>query len=134
VPRIIMDKLLAYPWPGNVRELENCVERAVVMSPEDSVSLDVLPDEIRECTAASDTPSISEKNGDPDNALRQAVINLLNSRDDPAGVRNILLHTVEETLLRQLLESGRYSQRELAELLGLSRVTLRKKLEQFKLM
>jgi transcriptional regulator with PAS, ATPase and Fis domain len=134
VPREIMDKLLAYSWPGNVRELENCIERAVVMSPENSVSLDVLPDEIRECAAESVTTSIPEKNGDPGAELRRAVINLLNSRNDPAGARGVLLETVEETLLRQLMESGRYSQRELAELLGLSRVTLRKKLGHYKLM
>jgi transcriptional regulator with PAS, ATPase and Fis domain len=133
VPREIMDRLLAYSWPGNVRELENCIERAVVMSPENSVSLDVLPDEIRECTAQPVAAPVSETNGDPDAELRRAVINLLNSRNDPAGTRGVVLETVEETLLRQLVESGRYSQRELAALLGLSRVTLRKKLEHYKI-
>jgi transcriptional regulator with PAS, ATPase and Fis domain len=134
VPREVMDRLLAYSWPGNVRELENCIERAVVMSPENTVSLDVLPNEIREGSAESVTGYISEENADPDAELRRAVIHLLNSRNDPAGTRGVLLETVEETLLRQLVESGRYSQRELSDLLGLSRVTLRKKLERYKLL
>ena len=51
VPREVLDALLAhsaYPWPGNVRELENCIERAVVMSPDNTVSLELIPEEIRE--------------------------------------------------------------------------------------
>ena len=68
---------------------------------------------------------------DPQSELRQAVIRLLASRNDPSGVRDVLLETVEETLLRHLIDSGRYSQRELADLLALSRVTLRKKLDHY---
>ena len=45
----------------------------------------------------------------------------------------MLIETVEETLLRYLLESHSYSQRELADVLSLSRVTLRKKLDHYKL-
>lgn len=36
----------AYTWPGNVRELENAIERAVVMSSGDTLTLKDLPDEI----------------------------------------------------------------------------------------
>jgi formate hydrogenlyase transcriptional activator len=35
-----MDALQAYPWPGNVRELENVIERALILSPGDSLELD----------------------------------------------------------------------------------------------
>jgi DNA-binding NtrC family response regulator len=38
--------LLSYPWPGNVRELENVIERAVVLSADAEVGLDLLPDHI----------------------------------------------------------------------------------------
>ena len=41
-------KLLAYDWPGNVRELENCMERAVAVLRFDEVTLDDLPDKIRQ--------------------------------------------------------------------------------------
>jgi formate hydrogenlyase transcriptional activator len=40
VQRRGMDVLMAYPWPGNVRELENVVERALVLSPGDTLQLD----------------------------------------------------------------------------------------------
>jgi formate hydrogenlyase transcriptional activator len=40
VPRDVMDALVAYNWPGNVRELENVIERAMILSPADTLVLD----------------------------------------------------------------------------------------------
>jgi two-component system, NtrC family, response regulator AtoC len=39
--------LLAYGWRGNVRELQNVVERAMILSPGDAISLEELPEDIR---------------------------------------------------------------------------------------
>ena len=39
--------LMDYDWPGNVRELENVVERAVVLSTQERVDVDLLPENIR---------------------------------------------------------------------------------------
>jgi two-component system, NtrC family, response regulator AtoC len=41
-------KLLVYGWPGNVRELENCMERAVAMARTEEITLEDLPDKIRD--------------------------------------------------------------------------------------
>jgi transcriptional regulator with PAS, ATPase and Fis domain len=131
VPREVLEALLAYSWPGNVRELENCIERAVVMSPDENISLDLLPEEIRENRpdfTVVPNPGIET---DPQSDLRQAVLRFLSSCRDRSGIRDVLLGTVEETLLQYLLETGQYSQRELAELLALSRATLRKKMDQY---
>src|SRR5258707_9530331 len=38
--------LVTYSWPGNVRELENTIERAVVLSSDSDIGLDLLPDHI----------------------------------------------------------------------------------------
>jgi two-component system response regulator GlrR len=38
-----MQKLMTYHWPGNVRELEHAVEKAVVLSPRDMITADLLP-------------------------------------------------------------------------------------------
>ena len=39
--------MMDYDWPGNVRELENVVERAVVLSTQERVDADLLPESIR---------------------------------------------------------------------------------------
>jgi len=40
IPRDVMDALVAYDWPGNVRELENVLERALILSPGQTLRLD----------------------------------------------------------------------------------------------
>ena len=42
-----MKLLMDYDWPGNVRELENVVERAVVLSTQERVDADLLPESVR---------------------------------------------------------------------------------------
>jgi PAS domain S-box-containing protein len=42
----VIDKLTEYPWPGNVRELENVIERMMVTTPENELTIEVLPSTI----------------------------------------------------------------------------------------
>ena len=42
-----LDLLTEYHWPGNVRELENVVERAVVLSPDNRIGAELIPDHVR---------------------------------------------------------------------------------------
>jgi two-component system, NtrC family, response regulator AtoC len=48
-------RLLAYHWPGNVRELENCIERAVILARYASLTLEDLPERVREHASALPT-------------------------------------------------------------------------------
>jgi DNA-binding NtrC family response regulator len=41
-----MDRLMSYDWPGNVRELENVIERAVVLSGDRQIGVDLIPDHV----------------------------------------------------------------------------------------
>ena len=50
ISRAVYERLMQYSWPGNVRELENTIERAVVLSSSDEVTLDDLSDEVNQCT------------------------------------------------------------------------------------
>ncbi len=48
----VVRKLLAYDWPGNVRELENCMERAVALAALSELSVEDLPDKLRQHQAS----------------------------------------------------------------------------------
>jgi two-component system NtrC family response regulator len=47
----VMAAFVNYPWPGNVRELENTVERLMILRQEDTITLDDLPDKLREISS-----------------------------------------------------------------------------------
>jgi Nif-specific regulatory protein len=124
----VLDLLVAYGWPGNVRELENCIERAVVMSPGKVVSRDLLPAEIleprhRRTRGRREGPSAED-------AVRQGAEQAAASPDELGTALAHLTRTVEETILRRALSMG-LNQRDLAEKLGMSRMTLRKKLKEY---
>ncbi len=54
-----VEALGAWQWPGNVRELENVIERAVVLTRSDIISLEALPPAIRTHQAAPDALTFS---------------------------------------------------------------------------
>jgi DNA-binding NtrC family response regulator len=53
-----IDAMLAYAWPGNVRELENAIERAVILSPGNTIAASALPERVVERRAE---PLVSER-------------------------------------------------------------------------
>src|ERR1700692_4753558 len=56
-----MRRLEVYDWPGNVRELENTIERAVALESSNRISVEALPERIRNCF--QETPVHPEGNG-----------------------------------------------------------------------
>jgi transcriptional regulator with PAS, ATPase and Fis domain len=42
LPKQVLDKLLQYDWPGNIRELENAIQRAILLSKNDTISSDLF--------------------------------------------------------------------------------------------
>ncbi len=49
--------MMAYGWPGNVRELENSMERAVALARFDHVTVDDLPERVRDYNAEVGAPA-----------------------------------------------------------------------------
>ncbi len=95
-----------YPWPGNVRELENAVERMVVLSREDVLSLETLPEQIVGYTGQ-------------DKALL---------RLPPEGVD---FEELEKDFMRQALERTQGNRTQAAQLLGLTRSTFLYRMQKF---
>lgn len=107
---LAMDMLLKYEWPGNVRELENAVERAVILLPGDYVTEKELP------------VSITQSYPDAEE-INQA------QRIPPTGRS---LEEIEKEAILTTLEEAGGNKSEAARRLGITRKTLHKKLEQYK--
>ncbi|MBF0126262.1 MAG: sigma-54-dependent Fis family transcriptional regulator [Magnetococcales bacterium] len=101
-----MALLRAYDFPGNIRELENVMERAVALCNEESVTPQHLPD-----------------------ALRIQVIRTFRNRGDRAPT----LEELETDYIRWVLDETGGNQTMAAEILGIDRVSLWRKLKRLRL-
>ena len=118
-----------YHWPGNVRELENVIRRALVVAKGDALLLGDLPGEISGQPAAG-APTVPAAPGD---AAVSDVVGLARqlfhwARRDPK-IR--LIPTIERELVIQALKETNGNQVHAAKLLGITRATLRKRVEKF---
>lgn len=134
ITREVLDRLLEYAWPGNVRELENCIEHAVVMSPGNTLTTSLLPSEIQARSGGRRTEDRG-RHGPASSADLEAQIRVLIERtyptaEDSATAREQLHAAIERTIIARALAEG-MSQRTLAAKLGLSRTTLRKRIEEY---
>jgi len=123
-----MERLKRHTWPGNVRELENMINRLSALCAEDEVGLQVIEAELAEATT-------SAPNDDESGGLAQSVERHLKAyfaahgeTQPPAGLYDRVLREIERPLLQLTLESTRGNQLRAADVLGLNRNTLRKKI------
>ena len=128
--RNVLDLLCSYSWPGNVRELENCIERAVVMSPGDSLLPSLLPQEVTERQNTHRARPVAGSMSSQQERIRDAVRQCCEASPDILDIRSRLMRTVEETIIRSALDK-RCTRNDLARLLGISRMTLRKRMREY---
>jgi two-component system nitrogen regulation response regulator GlnG len=124
-------KLLGkYHWPGNVRELENAIRRAQVLARGDAILPGDLPPEISGAApgvAAPPSASVpGEASGRDVAALARQLFQW--ARRDP---KLKILPAVERELVIQALKETANNQVHAAQLLGITRATLRKRIEKF---
>jgi two-component system nitrogen regulation response regulator GlnG len=112
-----------YNWPGNVRELENVIERAAVVARGASIFLDDLPADVRE---PKSLPVPAAEQTDLVDAAVRSLFAL--AKRDPKF--KIILAVERELITRALLETNG-NQVQAAKLLGITRATLRKRIEKF---
>src|SRR4051812_2196008 len=130
----VVKALEAYHWPGNVRELENIVRRALVVAKGDAILLSDLPQEIVGQSATQNTaaPASSAPATAGDGGVTD-VVSLTRklfqwARKDP---KLKLIPAVERELVLQALKETSGNQVQAAKLLGITRATLRKRIEKF---
>ncbi|HEY5106198.1 MAG TPA: sigma 54-interacting transcriptional regulator [Caulobacteraceae bacterium] len=123
-----IERLKAHPWPGNVRELENLMRRICALYPEPSISARIVERELAEPAAYSNNSSGPVTIG----ALIEGhLASLFASAPDgvPApGLHHRMLAELERPLIEITLAATHGNQLRAAEILGLNRNTLRKKI------
>ena len=125
-----LDRLRRYRWPGNIRELENLIRRLAALYPQDVITASVIETELAQPVLA---PAPEEKTGDE--GLSQSVEKHLatyfagyGDALPPPGLYHRILREVEYPLISAALAATRGNQIKAAELLGVNRNTLRKKI------
>src|ERR1700730_398361 len=121
-----MKLLMDYEWPGNVRELENVVERAVVLSTQESVDADLLPENVRtreivrgvRLQLAEFLPPLPGESGAGARATA------------PAPSLFEILEEVERRIIVDMLERTNWNQTEAAERFQIPLSTLNQKIKR----
>lgn len=115
------DSLEAYPWPGNVRELENALRRAVLLSP----GLVISPEDLNLPQARHRKESIEEII-----TARLRPIIEKTDRGTKQELYDFIMPFMERPLIKLVLEKTGGNQVQAAEVLGINRNTLRKKIKE----
>ncbi|MFC7366898.1 MULTISPECIES: sigma 54-interacting transcriptional regulator [Vreelandella] len=117
-----LNSLLNYPYPGNVRELENAIMRAVTLSEKGVLQHDDLPERLRE--------QANQHNGGSEITPTLSGEVLPGTQAPaPAPTRWPSLEEVEKRYIRKVLEATGGNKRRTAEVLGIARRTLYRRLE-----
>jgi len=116
-----------YHWPGNVRELENLIKRITVLIPQNFIDKDTLTSFMSKFEKSNDNHSSTSLGASVEKHLNQYFD--LHKNELPAnGLYDRIVHEVERPLIIKTLNLVRGNQLKAAELLGINRNTLRKKI------
>jgi DNA-binding NtrC family response regulator len=119
-----LDALRAYHWPGNVRQLRNCLERAILLTNDDKITVSELPPEVLRPAVAAGAISQTGHSVTGSASGDMAV---------SAGGAAAPLRDVERQQILNALEQTGWHRGKTAEILGISPSTLYRRLRDYNL-
>ena len=123
-----MDILNEYNWPGNIRQLENTCRYITVMAPSTSITIDDIPDEVKNIEMIpNDSAQINEldPNIDWEVTLSDHIKSVLKDQKDLTKLSKEL----EKILLQEALKVSNGRRIDAAKILGLGRNTITRKIK-----
>jgi two-component system nitrogen regulation response regulator GlnG len=125
-----LDRLKRHRWPGNVRELENLARRLAALYPQETISSAVIDAELSQPAMASADDEPRSEEGLAASVERHLAAYFATFGDElpPPGLYHRILREIEHPLLSVTLAATRGNQIRAADLLGVNRNTLRKKI------
>jgi two-component system nitrogen regulation response regulator GlnG len=138
-----LERLKRHRWPGNIRELENLVRRLAALYPQETIAEQLVDAELSAdsspfFTAYGQRPQVEDRGKDPERgetlalAVERHLSELFRAYGEslpPPGIYHRVLRELEYPLISAVLAATRGNQIKAAELLGLNRNTLRKKVK-----
>ena len=121
----VLDMLMEYDWPGNIRELENTIRKAIAFTKTPYLTSYELK---LEDTLSIPKVMSSDSYVEP---LRNSVRGMLSSSGANGQIYNSILKEAEKVLLEEVMNTTGWNQSKAARLLGINRLTLRRKLEEY---
>ena len=118
----VKEIFLNYEWPGNLREMKNVVKRSVLLSQNDMIQVDVLPNEIKE------NKSFLRDHVD-DEGFSPYPKESIEARD--ISDFKLFSSKNEEQLIKAALEKSKYNKTKAANILGIDRKTLYNKMKLY---
>jgi len=139
-----IERLRQHRWPGNVRELQNLVRRLAALYAQEMIGIDVIETDLAEADPAPEIPGpgivTAPAVGRGDESLAQAVERHLRVYFDAhqqslpaAGLHDRVLREIERPLILLTLAATRGNQIKAAQVLGINRNTLRKKIRDLEI-
>ncbi len=129
-----MEALRKHNWPGNVRELENLIRRLIVMTADETISADSVLEILSEYSQGTEQKDAIDQNisGSLDQLMDRFMERYFQElgQDLPsAGLYTRIIEQIEIPLLTHMLSAVNGNQVKAAEILGINRNTLRKKIK-----
>lgn len=123
-----LELLRNHPWPGNVRELENTIKRAVILSADRML----IPSDFSAISSRSETIHSLPKEQSLESLVEAKLRSSMHGIEklDKGDIYDRVLEQVERPLIRYTLEKTRGNQVRAADILGINRNTLRKKITE----
>ena len=117
-----------HDWPGNVRELENSIKRAVILSNDPLLTKSDFSNLVQTAERSDAVALEASLESLVDMKLRSCMngIEVL----EKGNIHSLVLEQVERPLIRFILEKSRWNQVKAADILGINRNTLRKKITE----
>jgi two-component system nitrogen regulation response regulator GlnG len=125
-----LDRLKHHRWPGNVRELENLARRLAALYPQETITAAVIDSELAQPTIPPGGETLSQEDNLSASVERHLAAYFAGFQNSlpPPGLYHRILREIEYPLLTAALTATRGNQIRAADLLGVNRNTLRKKI------
>jgi len=127
-----MDRLKDYRWPGNVRELENLIQRLAALYSQETIGTDAIAVELSDSSSNAKDKSGKNLSQTVEEQLA-ALFSTPEGRLPAIGLYDRVIKQVEKPLITLTLQATRGNQVKAAEVLGVNRNTLRKKIKELEI-